>query len=116
MKFIHWLRPGLKIKRWIIAGLTGAFLIFISLSHYLSDFFVASSIQTSLFIGLAGLYILFFSLKQIIISVLDFVYYPTTLTGRNGNNKLDKEYNKIYFITAGTQSSSNRRGTGLSVL
>lgn len=116
MKLIHWLRPGLKIKRWIIAGLIGTFLIFISLSYYLSGFIVVNSNRVSLFIGLAGLCILFFSLKQIIISILDFVYYPATLTGKNDNNKLNKKIYDKKFLSRGPKVVVIGGGTGLSVL
>jgi HK97 family phage major capsid protein len=78
MRLIYWLRPGLKIKRWLVAGLMGIFLVSVSISYHLLKFNIVNSNWTSILVGLAGLGILFFSLRQGIISILDFVYYPAT--------------------------------------
>ena len=116
MRLIYWLRPGLKIKRWLVAGLMGIFLVSISISYYLLKFNIVNSNWTSILVGLAGLGILFFSLRQGIISILDFVYYPATLTGRNGNNKLNKKIYDKKFLSRGPKIVVIGGGTGLSVL
>ncbi len=116
MRLIYWLRPGLKIKRWLVAGLVGIFLVSISISYHLLRFNVVNSNLTSILVGLAGLGILFFSLRQGIISILDFVYYPATLTGRNGNNKLNKKIHDKKFLSRGPKIVVIGGGTGLSVL
>ena len=59
---------------------------------------------------------MFFSLKQIIISILDFVYYPVTLTGKNDNNKLNKKIYDKKFLSLGPKVVVIGGGTGLSVL
>ncbi len=115
MKLIHWLRPGLKIKRWIILGLMGMFFISISLSHYLPRFIIITSNWSSIFIGLIGLCILIFSLRKAIISILDFAYYPSTLTGKN-DNKLDRKIYDKKILSRGPKIVIIGGGTGLSVL
>jgi hypothetical protein len=116
MRLIYWLRPGLKIKRWLVAGLMGIFLVSVSISYHLLKFNIVNSNWTSILVGLAGLGILFFSLRQGIISILDFVYYPATLTGRNGNNKLNKKIYDKKFLSRGPKIVVIGGGTGLSVL
>lgn len=116
MRLIYWLRPGLKIKRWLVAGLMGIFLVSISISYHLLKFNIVNSNWTSILVGLAGLGILFLSLRQGIISILDFVYYPATLTGKNGNNKLNKKIYDKKFLSRGPKIVVIGGGTGLSVL
>ncbi len=81
MKPVHWLKSELKTKRWLIAGLAGVFLISVSVSYYLYKFNIINSGWASILIGLIGLELLFFSLRQEIISTLDFTY-TSTLTGK----------------------------------
>lgn len=116
MKFIYWLRPGLKIKRWIVAGLLGVFLISISISYYLFKLDIIHSNLVSISMGLLGLGILFFSLRQGIISILDFVYYPSTLTGKDDNSKLDRKVYDKKFLARGPKIVVIGGGTGLSIL
>lgn len=116
MRLIYWLRPGLKIKRWIVVGLLGIFLISISISYYLFKFNIVDNDYTSMLMGLVGLGVLFFALRQGIISILDFVYYPTALTGKNGNNKLNRRIYDKKFLSRGPKIVVIGGGTGLSVL
>lgn len=115
MKFIYWLRPGLKIKRWIIAGLLGIFLISISISYYLVQLDIVNDNLMNIFLGLGGLAILFFSLRQGIISILDFVYYPSSLTGK-ADGKLDRKIYDKKFLSRGPKIVVIGGGTGLSIL
>ncbi|MFW5649280.1 MAG: gluconeogenesis factor YvcK family protein [Candidatus Alkaliphilus sp. MAG34] len=116
MKFIYWLGPGLKIKRWLVAGLIGIFMISVSISYYLLRFNIVNSNLTGVLLGLAGLGLFLFSFKQGIISILDFVYYPATLTGKNGNNRLNKKIYDKKFLSRGPRIVVIGGGTGLSIL
>lgn len=116
MKLIQWLKPGLKIKRWIFSGLIGIILFSISLSYYLSRTNLKLNHGHILLLGLAGFAIVIFSLKQGIISVLNLVYYPTTLTGKNDCIKLDKNALDKKILSRGPKVVVIGGGTGLSVL
>ncbi|HZJ76090.1 MAG TPA: YvcK family protein [Oscillospiraceae bacterium] len=116
MKFIHWLKPGLKIKRWFVVGLTGVFLISVSISYYLHKFNIVNSNLASILIGLIGFGLLFFSLRQGIISNLDFTYCSSTLTGKNGNNNLNRRIYDKKFLSRGPKIVVVGGGTGSSVL
>lgn len=116
MKFIHWLKPGVKIKRWFIAGLTGIFLISVSASYYLYKFNMVNSGWASILIGLVGLGLLFLSLRQGIISTSDCAYFSSALTGRNGNNNPNRSIYDKKILSRGPKIVVIGGGTGLSVL
>ncbi|HZK58228.1 MAG TPA: YvcK family protein [Clostridia bacterium] len=116
MKFIYWLRPGLKIKRWLVAGLIGISMVSVSISYYLLKFNIVNSNLASVLLGLAGVGLFLFSLRQGIISILDFEYYPATLTGKNGNNRLNKKIYDKKFLSRGPRIVAIGGGTGLSIL
>lgn len=115
MKPVHWLKSELKTKRWLIAGLAGVFLISVSVSYYLYKFNIINSGWASMLIGLIGLELLFFSLRQEIISTLDFTY-TSTLTGRNGNNNLNRRIYDKKILSRGPKIVVIGGGTGSSVL
>ena len=116
MKLIQWLKPGLKIKRWIFSGLIGIILFSICLSYYLSRTNLKFNHGHILLLGLIGFAIVIFSLRQGIISVLNLVYYPTTLTGKNDCIKLDKNTLDKKILSRGPKIVVIGGGTGLSVL
>ena len=115
MKPVHWLKSELKTKRWLIAGLAGVFLISVSVSYYLYKFNIINSGWASILIGLIGLELLFFSLRQEIISTLDFTY-TSTLTGKNGNNNLNRRIYDKKILSRGPKIVVIGGGTGSSVL
>lgn len=118
MKLIHWLRPGLKIKRWVFSGILGIFLISIAVSYFLLGFneYAQLNYWSNLLLGLVGIFILLFSLRQGIIAVLELVYEPTTLTGKNNSGKLDKKIYDKKILSRGPKVVVIGGGTGLSVL
>lgn len=116
MKFIHWLRPGLKIKRWIFCGLVGIVLLSISISYYLSKVNWNNRPSYGIILGVVGFSLILLSLRQGIISVLDMVYYPPKLTGKNDNGKLDKKVYDNKILARGPKVVVIGGGTGLSVL
>ncbi|MBU5675019.1 YvcK family protein [Alkaliphilus sp. MSJ-5] len=116
MKLIHWLKPGLKIKRWVLCGLIGVFLIAISISYYLFELNLLFNNWLRILLGIVGLIILFFSLRQGVISILDLVYHPPTLTGKNDGSKLDKKIYDKKILARGPKIVVIGGGTGLSVL
>lgn len=70
----------------------------------------------SVFLGLIGLITVFLSLKSGIVSILEFVYYPVTLTGKTDNGKLDKKIYDKKILARGPRVVVIGGGTGLSVL
>jgi len=116
MKLIHWLKPGLKIKRWVFCGLIGILLLSISISYYLFEINFQLNYWPRILLGILGFAILFFSLRQGVISVLDLVYYPSTLTGKNDCGKLDKKIYDKKILARGPKVVVIGGGTGLSVL
>lgn len=116
MKLIHWLRPGLKIKRWIFCGLVGIVLLSISISYYLSKVNWNNRPSYGIILGVVGFSLILLSLRQGITSVLDMVYYPPKLTGKNENGKLDKKVYDNKILARGPKVVVIGGGTGLSVL
>lgn len=116
MKFIHWLRPGLKLKRWIFSGLVGIIMIAMSMAYYFVKTTNGFNNWVGLLIGVAGLFIVLFSMKNGIISILDLVYQPSTLSGKKDGNKLDKKIYDKKILARGPKVVVIGGGTGLSVL
>lgn len=116
MKFIHWLRPGLKLKRWIFSGLVGIIMIAISMAYYFVKTTNELNDWVGLLIGVAGLFIVLFSMKNGIISILDLVYQPSTLSGKKDGSKLDKKIYDKKILARGPKVVVIGGGTGLSVL
>lgn len=116
MRLVHWLKPGIKIKRWVCLGLIGMFMLSIAVSYYLYPINNMLSYGIKMAIGIIGIFVTIFSLRQGIISVLDLVYHPTTLTGKNEGNKLDIRIYDKKILSRGPKIVVIGGGTGLSVL
>lgn len=116
MKFIHWLKPGLKIKRWVFSGLLGVVFISISISYYFIGFSENITNWSGLLIGILGLIIVLLSLRSGMISILELVYQPSTLTGKKDGRKLNKKAYDKKILARGPKVVVIGGGTGLSVL
>jgi len=94
----------------------GILLLSISISYYLFEIDFQLNYWPRILLGILGFAILFFSLRQGVISVLDLVYYPSTLTGKNDCGKLDKKIYDKKILARGPKVVVIGGGTGLSVL
>jgi uncharacterized cofD-like protein len=119
MRFIDWLRPGIKVKRWIFFGLMGVLLIGFGMveffyyklyNNYYKTFYV--------FLNIIGIFVIYISITQgmkAIIALINKGYLNVSLDSRNlGNLIYEKRLlvkgPKIVVIGGGTGLSTMLRG------
>lgn len=113
MKTIHWLKPGLQIKRWIALGLVGIILFAFSLS----DFFIALGIEIStgsLFtIGLIGIFCIYIALHYGLTSLFNNI---NQMGGSLDKHIINKKIYDKKILAKGPKIVVIGGGTGLAIL
>lgn len=117
MGIMKWLKPGLKIKRWILLGIVGILALSTGLSSLLSSLFI--NIKSLIFVDplliIIGIVFLFISIRRGMISVLN------VLRHNKKNVQLDRDIlNELLYknriLTKRPKVVVIGGGTGLSVL
>ncbi|PJI07834.1 MULTISPECIES: gluconeogenesis factor YvcK family protein [Clostridium] len=117
MKFIDWIKPGIKVKRWIMLGGMGVLFISFALAElitkgsYYSVYYKAFYI----FLIITGAFILYISLSQgmkAIISLINKGYLNVSLDSRKLGNLI---YEKRLLVK-GPKIVAIGGGTGLSTM
>lgn len=71
MKIIDWLRPGIKVKRWILLGAMGILLIIFGMLEFVRNkFFNPYYIAFYIFLMICGTFVLYVSITQGIRSII----------------------------------------------
>ena len=115
MNLTEWLKPGLKIKRWIVLGVLGIFLV--SMGVYplisyllgekrLSSYALMMMVLGGLFIGIA--------VKRGLLSVLTILDIPGE--GTSYRSRIDKKFYDKRVLIRGPKIVVVGGGTGLSIL
>ena len=119
MRLLDWLRPGIRVKRWIMLGLLGLLLIFFGLqvmvrNRLYNDKYIAFYI----FLILTGIFILYIAITQGMRSVIALInkgYLNVSLDSKNLENMIYEKRllvkgPKIVVIGGGTGLSNMLRG------
>jgi len=117
MKMAYWLRPGIKVKRYIIIGLIGIFGISGGIAGFVSSI-LKSNLQyiLSSFLILAGIVLLVFSIKFTIDSLMSILPRSGSLNVRLNNKELGKLMHEKRILVKGPKIVTIGGGTGLSNL
>lgn len=116
MKIVDWLRPGIKVKRWILLGFMGVlFIIFGSLEFVNRKFYSLYFISFYVFLIISGLFVLYISVTQgmrSIISLINKGYLNVSLDSR----KLENLIYEKRLLVKGAKIVAIGGGTGLSTM
>jgi len=116
MKIVDWLRPGIKVKRWVFFGLMGIlFIIFGALEFVNRRFYSIYFISFYVFLFISGLFVLYISVTQgmrSIISLINKGYLNVSLDSR----KLENLIYEKRLLVKGPKIVAVGGGTGLSTM
>lgn len=119
MRLLDWLRPGIKVKRWIMFGILGLLLIFFGLQVMVRNrLWNIKYIAFYIFLILTGVFILYIAITQgmrSIIALINKGYLNISIDSRNLENmiyerRLLVKGPKIVVIGGGTGLSTMLRG------
>ncbi|MHC1719958.1 MAG: uridine diphosphate-N-acetylglucosamine-binding protein YvcK [Clostridiaceae bacterium] len=119
MKINDWLRPGIKVKRWILLGLMGILFITFGVLEFVNRrFYSIYYISFYVFLIFSGLFVLYISAVQAMKSIIALInkgYLNVSLDSRKLGNliyekRLLVQGPKIVAIGGGTGLSTMLRG------
>jgi len=119
MRLLDWLRPGTKVKRWIMLGCLGLLLIFFGLQVWVRNrYWNYEFIAFYIFLILTGIFILYIAVTQGMRSVIALInkgYLNVSLDSRKLENMIYEKRllvkgPKIVVIGGGTGLSTMLRG------
>lgn len=119
MKIVDWLRPGIKVKRWVMLGSMGIlFIIFGVLEFVNRRLYSMYYISFYVFLVISGVFVLYISITQgmrSIISLINKGYLSVSLDSRKLENliyekRLLVKGPKIVVVGGGTGLSTMLRG------
>lgn len=116
MKIIDWMRPGIKVKRWIVLGIMGILLIVFGMLEFVrqrgySIYYIAFYV----FLIFSGIFVLYVSVTQGMKSIIGLInkgYINVSLDSRKLENLL---YEKRLLVK-GPKIVAIGGGTGLSTM
>lgn len=117
MKIIDWLRPGIKVKRWVTFGIMGVMMIAFGLAEIINKgrFYASIYILYWLFLVLSGILIMYISINQgmkAILALINRGYLNVSLDSRRLGNLI---YEKRLLVK-GPKIVAIGGGTGLSTM
>ncbi|AGK98361.1 gluconeogenesis factor YvcK family protein [Clostridium pasteurianum] len=117
MKIIDWIRPGIKVKRWVMLGIMGIMLITFGLAEIInkSRFYSYEYSAYYIFLVISGAFILYMSVTQgmkSIIALINKGYLNVSLDSRKLGNLI---YEKRLLVK-GPKIVAIGGGTGLSTM
>jgi uncharacterized cofD-like protein len=116
MKIIDWLRPGIKVKRWILLGIMGILLLIFGLLELERHrFYSIEYILFYIFLIAAGIFVLYVSVTQGIRSIIVLInkgYLSVSLDSR----KLENLIYEKRLLVKGPKIVTIGGGTGLSTM
>ncbi|MHC1683914.1 MAG: uridine diphosphate-N-acetylglucosamine-binding protein YvcK [Clostridiaceae bacterium] len=117
MKFFSWLRPGIKIKRWIMLAVFGLLLIIVGMMENVKNgrFYTASYVAFYIFLVIAGIFIVYVSISNGMMSFIALInkgYINYNLDSRKLGNLI---YEKRLLVK-GPKVVAIGGGTGLSTM
>ncbi|WP_010234832.1 gluconeogenesis factor YvcK family protein [Clostridium arbusti] len=117
MKLLDWIRPGIRVKRWVMLGILGIMLITFGLAEIInkSRFYSKEYLAFFIFLILSGAFILYMSVTQgmkSIIALINKGYLNVSLDSRKLGNLI---YEKRLLVK-GPKIVAIGGGTGLSTM
>lgn len=116
MRFIDWLKPGIKVKRWFTLGFMGIFLIAFGLNEFIQHhWYYASYIAFYSFLAVTGSFILYIAVlngMQSIIMLINKGYINVSLDSK----KLESLIYEKRLLVKGPKIVVIGGGTGLSTM
>lgn len=116
MKFIDWIRPGIRVKRWILLGALGIFLIAFGLVEWIQHrFYSASYIAFYIFLIVLGSFILYLAVSQGMRSFI-FLINKGYINVSIDSKKLENLIYEKRLLVKGPKIVVIGGGTGLSTM
>lgn len=116
MKVMDWLRPGIKVKRWVMLGSMGIlFIIFGVLEFVRNKFYSSYYISFYMFLIASGVFVLYISVTQGMRSIITLInkgYLNVSLDSR----KLENLIYEKRLLVKGPKIVAIGGGTGLSTM
>ena len=116
MKLSDWLKPGIKVKRWVLFGIMGIFLIFFGLVEIVErQFYNVYYKSFWLFLNLIGIFVIYVSITQgmkSIIALINKGYINVKLDSK----KLESLIYEKRLLVKGPKIVVIGGGTGLSTM
>lgn len=117
MKFFNWLRPGIKIKRWVMLAVLGLLLIIFGMVENIKNgrFYTTSYVAFYIFLVIAGIFIVYVSISNGMMSFIALInkgYINYNLDSRKLGNLI---YEKRLLVK-GPKVVAIGGGTGLSTM
>lgn len=116
MKIVDWLRPGIKVKRWVMLGSMGIlFIVFGILEFVNRRFYSMYYISFYIFLVISGVFVLYISVTQgmrSIIALINKGYLNVSLDSR----KLENLIYEKRLLVKGPKIVAIGGGTGLSTM
>ena len=117
MKLVHWLKPGLHMKRWLLLGLSGIALISFSAGFFWRHWFDHLTVYLASILLLAGIALLAVSLRQGTLSLMrNLEKTPRTNQLQTEGDRLARMVFDRQVLSKGKRIVVIGGGTGLSVL
>ncbi len=116
MRFLDWLRPGIKVKRWIMFGVLGLLLIFFGLQLMVRNrFYNYYYISYYIFVIITGVFLLYIAITQgmkAVIALVNKGYLNVSINSR----KLESMIYEKRLLVKGPKIVVIGGGTGLSTM
>lgn len=116
MKIVDWLRPGIKVKRWVMLGSMGILFIVFGILEFVNRRFYSNYyISFYIFLVVSGVFVLYISVTQgmrSIIALINKGYLNVSLDSR----KLENLIYEKRLLVKGPKIVAIGGGTGLSTM
>ena len=116
MKLMDWLRPGIKVKRWVLLAVMGILLIVFGMLEFVRNKFYSNYyIAFYVFLILSGIFVLYVSVTQgmkAIIALINKGYLSLSLDSK----KLENLIYEKRLLVKGPKIVAIGGGTGLSTM
>lgn len=113
MKTIHWLKPGLQIKRWIALGLIGMLLFAFSLADFFMTLQIEMNIGLQLILGVLGIFFIYIALDYGLKSLFNNI---NQMGGSLDKHIINKKIYDKKILAKGPKVVVIGGGTGLAIL
>lgn len=117
MKFFHWLRPGIRIKRWIMLAILGLLLITFGLVENIrwGMYYSASYIAFYIFLVITGVFLIYISVSKAMATIITLINKGYINYNIN-SKKLGSLIYEKRLLVKGPKIVAIGGGTGLSTM
>lgn len=116
MKFLDWLRPGIKVKRWIMLALLGVMLMVFGINDFVNRYPFSINYKLFwIFLNLVGIFLIYISVTQAMNSIIALInkgYLNVSLNSK----KLENLIYEKRLLVKGPKIVAIGGGTGLSTM